>query len=526
MNFKNWFLVENTVSQMLPSLDPKGEITEIVTTLLKRKSRSAQLFNQSNHQVFIKWCVFWIAKMNKTVPNEPNATETNANSFLAMINDTADFLIHLLSEQPNIAKSKFNNPSYTTNMFNADNKKWHEWLAQQKRKQADPGRKIEIAGMPAGYYWVSLDKGYCDKEGDAMGHCGNAGRKEGDNIFSLRDSKGIPHLTFIVNNQELGESKGVGNEKPSKQYHPHIVAFLLGQDNGTPIVQVIKGGGYRPENNFHFEDLSKELQDKVLAVKPHINDFFKYLNFLSGNNPNVMKSKLEDVMGFEFEKIEEKSMIVKSFEHLSPMIEWLKENTESSLDEVPDFEEGFSMDWDFNTSTQDAIRIFNDDADEKSQKAMEQIIDQLKKDEEEDEDVDYDVEWAAEKNEEIANALRFAAEDGYRYGSEQDAWDHVTKYFKNEEDKDKNGFICRAGMGGSWYIEIGLADLGKLYAQYYRDEADNPYRFTDLIKYKYSQPYNGYSGFDESAYNERLIDLLGEHFDFTLPSRDAVNAQS
>jgi hypothetical protein len=93
------------------------------------------------------------------------------------------------------------------------------------------------------------------------------------------------------------------------------------------------------------------------------------------------------------------------------------------------------------------------------------------------------------------------------------------------DNVNKNGFFCRAAMGGSWYIDIGLTDLGKLYAQYYRDDSDKPYRFTDLIKYKYSQPYNGFSGFDENAYNERLSDLFYEHFHAILKSHDDANAQ-
>src|ERR1019366_1368917 len=103
------------------------------------------------------------------------------------------------------------------------------------------------------------------EEAKSMGHCGNEGANANDNILSLRDANNVPHLTFIVNDEELGQSKGAGNSKPSKAYHPQIVALLL-----SPYINFIKGGGYLPENNFHFEDLDPQLQQKVLLVKPNI----------------------------------------------------------------------------------------------------------------------------------------------------------------------------------------------------------------------------------------------------------------
>ena len=36
-----------------------------------------------------------------------------------------------------------------------------------------------------------------------------------------------PHLTFIVNDGYLGESKGFANQKPASRYHPYIARLLL-----------------------------------------------------------------------------------------------------------------------------------------------------------------------------------------------------------------------------------------------------------------------------------------------------------
>jgi hypothetical protein len=141
---------------------------------------------------------------------------------------------------------------------------WHEELARRKKKPGAPGRVVieNIPGMP-GFRWVSLDKGYCQDEGNAAGHCGNVGAKPGDNIYSLRDMQDKVYLTFIVNGKSLGESKANNNQKPAPRYHPAIIALLK-----SPYVEVIQGGGYAPENNFSLDDLAPDLKADLFKAKP------------------------------------------------------------------------------------------------------------------------------------------------------------------------------------------------------------------------------------------------------------------
>jgi hypothetical protein len=118
--------------------------------------------------------------------------------------------------------------------------------------------------------WVMLDRGACDAEGDAMGHCGNVPSvREGDRIISFRTIDGEshkPHLTFILNaDGYLGEMKGRANQKPNSKYHPYIVD-LLKQD----FVKGIRGGGYAPDQNFEIWDLDQALMQKLLKAKPTI----------------------------------------------------------------------------------------------------------------------------------------------------------------------------------------------------------------------------------------------------------------
>lgn len=83
----------------------------------------------------------------------------------------------------------------------------------------------------SGWNWASLGCGYSKEEGAAGGHCGNVGGSPGDNIFSLRDPSGNVLLTFIINTRTgtLKEAKGVNNKKPTKDFHPPIVALIASE---------------------------------------------------------------------------------------------------------------------------------------------------------------------------------------------------------------------------------------------------------------------------------------------------------
>jgi hypothetical protein len=128
-----------------------------------------------------------------------------------------------------------------------------------------------------GWAWWHLPRAACDDESKAMGHCGNspAAGKPGISILSLRNQKKVgkevrwePHLTFIYHSigddaGTLGEMKGKGNDKPVPRYHPYIVKLLE-----DPRIQGIDGGGYKPKNNFAFDDLTEEEQEQVREINP------------------------------------------------------------------------------------------------------------------------------------------------------------------------------------------------------------------------------------------------------------------
>jgi hypothetical protein len=530
LQFREWLFVENTVSQMLKSNPDQPTVANLQTEVRSYLKRFgwARTIPDPQLDPLVKLVTYWLLLMHtaskktaaapdSTVKHEDMWTQDMIQLWIrTLTNDYADYLATILTEQPQIARSKFNNPQYKPDNLKADSVAWHEKIATQKRKVADPGRRVDLPGMPAGYYWVSLDRASCDKEAEAMGHCGNAGFKEGDIVWSMRDPKGVPHLTFIVNNKMLGESKGFANNKPESKYHPHIIAFLLGQDQGSDIVQYIRGGGYKPEANFHISDLEKGMKEQLLAKKPQLNDYFMYLKALAGGDEKKWKKAIDDTFNFEFNRVDvnKGEVVVKEFGDIQQLIDWLKEETDSKLDQLPDFDNMESFD--FHMNLDDALSHFKNDADKENEALMDQIIAALegnteKDDEDEDYD-DHDVAWACEQDDEVENAVRWSADDGWRSGSEGAAYKHVLHFFKQESDHDGNGFMTDATYGGGWYIKITLKDLEELYKSIddSTDWANGYQEISKYINYKYDQPYGGHSEFDDDAYNERLKEMLGD----------------
>lgn len=139
----------------------------------------------------------------------------------------------------------------------------------------DEKQPIEsLIKYPDNSEWVNLNRPYCDLEADAMGHCANsASYTENDTLLSYRtvekDDNGkerwVPHLTFVLDKETglLGETKGRENQKPDGKYHGVIMDLLK-----LPLIQGIRGGGYKPENNFKMDDLPADVADKMIDEKP------------------------------------------------------------------------------------------------------------------------------------------------------------------------------------------------------------------------------------------------------------------
>ncbi len=165
------------------------------------------------------------------------------------------------------------------------------------------GDKVIIDMNP--FFWVYLNRASCSKEAKAMGHCGNSPRSAtSDRILSLRELlpesswvteeddilKYSSRLTFTLTDGYIVESKGGNNNKPSFRYHPYIIELLK-----NPIVKGIKGGGYKPENNFHMSDLeNKDIAKELIEMKPALVSDMKERIAILGFSKSVIESIIEE----------------------------------------------------------------------------------------------------------------------------------------------------------------------------------------------------------------------------------------
>ena len=136
----------------------------------------------------------------------------------------------------------------------------------------------DFLSLENGWKWVRVEEGYSRQEASAMGHCGNGAGKLGDVLYSLREpirKKGKrlwrPHLTFICNKSGFfGEMKGRANGKPAPIYNEFATQLFTQSE-----FRGVRGGGYRPENNFDISELSSRQIAQIVVENPRfdMNDF-------------------------------------------------------------------------------------------------------------------------------------------------------------------------------------------------------------------------------------------------------------
>lgn len=296
MNFHKLYqlISENTISQELKKFDKE---------ILKKMSSIAEVevngyfpnLNTKSKNIFIKWFLFATWKSLETYGHDnyriigPWIEELRG--------EVGDYIAHNTDDDGNLnaqLASKFNNPSFKLDDLRALDREYHHALAQGTVSRLGAKGK-NILTFNDGYSWVNLEKGYCEKEGRSMGHCGNINAQPGDTILSLRDRKNVPHLTFVLNNGYLIEMKGKGNSKPAQGYHKYIVELLK-----LPIIKNIMDGRYLVENDFKLSDLTDEQREEVFNVnfKLKIRYLFEKLKY----NQNLSKEEFDKLEKFALDR--------------------------------------------------------------------------------------------------------------------------------------------------------------------------------------------------------------------------------
>ena len=135
----------------------------------------------------------------------------------------------------------------TTNEYNTFEQalsaaqEWHEKLAQnleQKLKAQEILKKSQVGArfvmaLPDGMSAYQLTTAEAlDFESEFMGHCvGKGGYDQGVKdgslqIYSIRDERGEPHVTFEVRDGVIQQCKGKQNKAPIAKYMPAVQAFI------------------------------------------------------------------------------------------------------------------------------------------------------------------------------------------------------------------------------------------------------------------------------------------------------------
>lgn len=125
-------------------------------------------------------------------------------------------------------------------------KEWHDKMLSDKVGREDgvlveAGTKV-VMKFTNGYTVRKLSSAQAlDREGEIMGHCvgsyADDVMSERLHIYSLRDAKNVPHVTFEVSSRrEVSQIKGTANEDVIPKYHDYCLKFLAKE--GFPIVHL------------------------------------------------------------------------------------------------------------------------------------------------------------------------------------------------------------------------------------------------------------------------------------------------
>ena len=418
-------------------------------------------------------------------------------------------------------------------------------VANQRLKGRSEVRKGgTVIDFKNGYKWVILDQGYCELEGKAMAHCGNAGNYDANTrILSLREikkekskEKEIPHLTFILHGLGhygldvntlaqpmrvfgfLGEMKGYGNSQPSSKYHPMIKELLL-----HPMILWPQGGGYQDANNFNLSQLGEMERERLLNEKPGLKS--RLAGYI--NNPDIMIQIARSMVGDPKIKIQGDEIILSKttgIDEFEPAIlEYVSgedfrqfQNIFKDMNEPHGLTEGMVInDRDVDV---DAFLSYLHGKAPKRYKVVEARIRKeyphLKS------HCEIDNVIKTEKPEWIFGAMKSAMYDGWTQGTELSHWESFLKLingfsFENGvyvrvEDKKKRLETGEPYTIQSYIIGISLKDFAVTANTALEDGAEFPFEKDDFAgkpdRFELRNEYD----YDESRAMDAFMELLDE----------------
>jgi hypothetical protein len=411
----------------------------------------------------------------------------------------------------------------------------NEWKRKQEKKaqhlQPQEGDQ-KIIDFGNGWAWWLLNRAFCPEEAKAMGHCGNEGAYETEErILSLRKQGAAgyrPSLTFILDAEGyLGEMKGRGNDKPAEQYYPYIIKLLE-----NPLIKGIVGGGYLPENNFDLSDLDDADIDRLIEMKPELaNASLLYKRF--GVTDQFVQKVIKEIAQSELSSLpkldwdnELKLFIVHRYDDVYKLIEDYGNDSMKRMVDGDVFDYYNFYDWVNDDAKFDLFTHLH-------QLALDRIAEYINKkypreDDDNQEENDYDdremFDILNDNDDDIINILDVGLEEGYRTGTEKDAWESmrnsISSGFSYDGVAELTGITYTntiaeerksidIDMNGPCIITIDPPDIV--------NALDDDAIMNELIEYNswvgsgkltLEEPYNGWSGYDDKSAIEIVMETL------------------
>lgn len=493
LTFMEWLASENaTIAQVLKNnKDPK---LQVVRNIASRTAMSYDQFKKLGNggEFLVNFLVKTTLDELNRIARSGSYTDSSLESAATRITgqtmrNLGDFIFATWQH----TKSKINNPNYTVQQLKAESDKWHEDIAAKKAEMPSDEYTnfIELKGQWQGWKWVSLGRGSCSQEAKAMGHCGNSGASEGDDILSLRDPEGKAHLTFIVNDGILGEMKGRGNSKPSSRYHQAILELLK-----HPSIHVVKGGGYAPERNFSLNDLPENERKQILSLKPNIDNIARY-RLEKGDKAGIAWDLGLDDKDISLEG-DTVTLAKYETEDLSRIVSgnslefWFGDDSTRY-----DNGHGHDMSW--------------RDMDHYADKELEELMVKVAKDEEGEAE---DAAEAWEESDTVRSAIADAYNHAYLMGSEKEALESLNRTL---EYQNKDGFWVDTTQY-PYRLMIHTKDLSDFMKDMSSDggSIDLEEYLLERNSFNFEEPNSGFYGFDREEFlnnaKEELRSRIGE----------------
>jgi len=175
-------------------------------------------------------------------------------------------------------------------------REWHESLEASGKVSYILDDKDEIIHeFNDGFYWVLRKDSYCEKSEKSMGHCATATNSNMYLFRLIKDDEEFITIDWHPNEKYVIQIKGKKNSKPKEEYYPYIIWLIA--DSGY-IGELRTDIGYKPESNFHLEDLKSEELIYVIFKNPKIKGIGKLL--ANSSEPDKIINELLDKGGNDF----------------------------------------------------------------------------------------------------------------------------------------------------------------------------------------------------------------------------------